>query len=125
MVWLGLVWKEGLARVVGWEMDRWAGVRMGQKSKKETGIFKLIPGWVVVAISFDFGALFVISSCFSFLFVFISSDFFLCWRFLIDEQVVYEVSEKKNVNVVVRTAVLLDLLVDHTCKLLLLLVLAC
>ena len=78
MVWLGLVWKGGLARVVGWEMDRrWAGVRMAQKSKKETGIFKLIPGWAVVAISFDFGALFVISSCFSFLFVFISSDFFL------------------------------------------------
>ena len=52
MVWLGLAWKGGLARVLGWEMDRWAGVRMGQKSKKETGIFKLIPGWLVVAISF-------------------------------------------------------------------------
>ena len=34
-----------------------AGVRMGQKSKNKTVIFKLISGWVVVAISFDFGAL--------------------------------------------------------------------
>ena len=58
-------------------------------------------------------------------------SFYTCWRFLIDEQVVYEeVSEKQNVNVV-RTAVLIlthfeiqNPIDDDACKLLLLLLVA-